>query len=104
MDAWAYKNGVKLLFSRPGKPTDNGYIESFNGKLRDECLNQHLFQSIEVAKETLDAWRKDYNQYRPHSALGNRTPAEYEGLHTKKEARKWTCYGARSLRKQKWSL
>ena len=88
MDAWAYRNGVKLLFSRPGKPTDNGYIESFNGKLRDECLNQHLFTTIKDAKEKLEAWRKDYNQNRPHSALGNLTPAEYERLHTNEKPRK----------------
>jgi putative transposase len=87
MDAWAYRNGVKLLFSRPGTPTDNGYIESFNGKLRDECLNQHLFTTIKDAKEKLEAWRIDYNQNRPHSALGNLTPAEYERLHTNKKPR-----------------
>lgn len=88
MDVWAYENGVKLLFSRPATPTDNGYIESFNGKLRDECLNQHLFQNIQDAKQKLEAWRKDYNQNRPHSALGNLTPAEYEVLHPKKSSQK----------------
>lgn len=79
MDAWAYRNGVKLLFSRPGKPTDNDYIESESGKLRDECLNQHLFTTIKDAKEKLEAWRKDYNQNRPHSALGSLTPVELGG-------------------------
>lgn len=78
---------MKLLFSRPGTPTDNGYIESESGKLRDECLNQHLFTTIKDAKEKLEAWRIDGSQNRPHSALGNLTPAEYERLHTNKKPR-----------------
>lgn len=77
LDAWAYHNGVKLDFSRPGKPTDNAYIESFNGSLRDECLNTNWFLSIEDARDKLKAWQKDYNEYRPHSSLNNQTPAEY---------------------------
>ncbi len=68
---------MKLDFSRPGKPTENGFIESFNGRLRHECLNQHWFLSLEDAQEKLDSWRKDYNERRPHSALGNRTPQEF---------------------------
>jgi putative transposase len=68
---------VKLDFSRPGKPTDNAFIESFNGRLRQECLNQHWYLSLENAQEKLDSWRKDYNERRPHSALGNRTPQEF---------------------------
>jgi putative transposase len=77
LDWWAYFNGVKLDFSRPGKPTDNAYIESFNGKLRQECLNQHWFLNLEDAQEHVDLWREDYNRRRPHSALGDRSPIEF---------------------------
>ena len=77
LDLWAYWNKVELDFSRPGKPTDNAYIESFNGKLRGECLNQHWFLSLEDAQEKLDSWRHDYNHRRPHSSLGNQSPAEF---------------------------
>jgi len=77
LDQWAYWNRVELDFSRPGKPTDNPYIESFNGKLRAECLNENWFLSLEDAQEKLDAWRTDYNRIRPHSALGNLAPNEY---------------------------
>jgi putative transposase len=70
MDAWAYAHDVRLDFSRPGKPVENAFIESFNGKLRDECLNSHVFATV------VDAWRDDYTAVRPHSALGDRTPAE----------------------------
>ena len=77
MDAWAYRNGVKLDFIRPGKPVDNGFIESFNGRLRDECLNVHLFWSIQDAQEKLEQWRVDYNTRRPHGSLGDLPPAEF---------------------------
>jgi putative transposase len=77
LDLWAYFNGVKLDFSRPGKPTDNAFIESFNGRLREECLNQHWFSSLDEARRLTEAWREDYNRLRPHSALGNRTPIEF---------------------------
>lgn len=77
LDLWAYWNGVKLDFSRPGKPTDNAYIESFNGKLRSECLNQHWFLSLDDAQEIVNAWRDDYNTRRPHSSLGNQSPSEF---------------------------
>lgn len=77
LDLWAYWNQVKLDFSRPGKPTDNAFIESFNGTLRAECLNQHWFLSLEDAQSIVDAWREDYNNQRPHSALNNLTPSEY---------------------------
>lgn len=77
MDAWAYENSVRLDFIRPGKPVDNGLIESFNGRLRDECLNTHLFWSMDDAREKLELWRLDYNSHRPHSALGGLTPDEY---------------------------
>jgi putative transposase len=77
LDQWAYGEGVELDFIRPGKPTDNAYIESFNGKLRSECLNENWFLSLADAQAKLDAWRSDYNGYRPHSALGNLAPDEY---------------------------
>jgi len=77
LDAWAYENGVRLDFIRPGRPVENGFIESFNGKLRDECLNTELFFSLADAREKLEKWRRDYNQSRPHSALGGLAPAEY---------------------------
>jgi len=68
---------VQLRFIRPGKPVDNAFIESFNGRLRDECLNTSLFVSIEDARRKLEAWRLDYNARRPHSSLGDRTPTEF---------------------------
>ena len=74
LDAWAYREDVRLDFSRPGKPTDNAHIESFNARLRAECLNAHVFESLEDAEETLTSWRSDYNAVRPHSALGMLTP------------------------------
>ncbi len=77
MDQWAYWNKVQLDFSRPGKPTDNAVIESFNGRLRQECLNQNWFLSLQDAREKLESWRRDYNETRPHSSLGNRTPEEF---------------------------
>ena len=77
LDQWAYLNGVKLDFSRPGKPTDNAFIESFNGRFRQECLNENWFLSIEDAREKVEIWRLDYNGERPHGSLGNLTPLEY---------------------------
>jgi putative transposase len=72
LDLWAYQKSVVLDFSRPGKPTDNAFIESFNGKFRAECLNSHWFMSLEDARRKMEAWRKDYNEVRPHSAIGNK--------------------------------
>jgi len=77
LDRWAYENRVTLDFSRPGKPTDNAFVESFNGRLRDECLNTHWFLSLADARSKIEAWRRDYNESRPHTALGWMTPAEY---------------------------
>ena len=77
LDRWAYDNGVTLDFSRPGKPTDNPYIESFNGSFRDECLNTHWFLSLEDAREKIGKWRWDYNNERPHSALGDQPPRTF---------------------------
>jgi putative transposase len=77
LEDWAWQHGVALDFTRPGKPTDNGHIESFNGRLRDECLNVQQFVSLADAKEKIEAWRRDYNQVRPHGSLGHLTPAEF---------------------------
>jgi len=77
LDAWAYFNNVNLEYSRPGKPTDNGHIESFNGSFRDECLNTNWFMSLEDAREKISSWKTDYNEFRPHSALTYQTPAEF---------------------------
>ncbi|MCC9169222.1 integrase core domain-containing protein, partial [Pontibacter harenae] len=77
LDKWAYDNKVTLDFSRPGKPTDNAFIESFNGSFRDECLNTNWFLSLEDAREKIEAWRQEYNHFRPHSTLGDKTPEEW---------------------------
>ena len=77
LDHWAYQNKVKLDFIRPGKPVENAYIESFNGKLRHECLNQHYFKSLDEAKQTIEAWRIRYNEFRPHSSLEGLTPQAF---------------------------
>jgi len=69
LDKWAYENGVTLDFSRPGKPTDNPFIESFNGSLRDECLNTNWFMLLEDAQTKIETWRQDCNHFRPHSSL-----------------------------------
>lgn len=77
LDRWAYEHGVTMDFSRPGRPTDNPYIESFNGSFRDECLNIHWFLSLQDAREKIENWRMDYNHFRPHSALGNIPPRQF---------------------------
>jgi putative transposase len=77
LDAWANKHGVKLLFIDPGKPVQNAYIESFNGKFRDECLDLHWFTDLADAKEKIESWRVEYNRIRPHSSLGNTTPEAF---------------------------
>lgn len=81
MDRWAYENGVELDFSRRGTPTDNALVESFNGRLRQECLNEHWFLSLTDARSKIDAWRRFYNEERPHSALQWQTPAEFARQH-----------------------
>ena len=83
LDRWAYENGVVLDFSRPGKPTDNPFIESFNGSFRDECLNVNWFLSLEDAIEKIQAFKDDYNAFRPHSSLCGRTPNEVISDHLK---------------------
>jgi putative transposase len=77
LDQWAYANKVTLHFITPGRPMGNGYIESFHGKFREECLNEHWFLTLDDARETIESWRIDYNQLRPHSALGYLTPEEF---------------------------
>jgi len=77
MDLWAYRNGAKIDFSRPGKPTDNAFVESFNGTFRAECLDTHWFVDLKEAKQMIEAWRREYNESRPHRSLGDRTPSEF---------------------------
>ena len=77
MDLWAYHHGVQIDFSRPGKPTDNSFVESFNGSFRDECLNVHWLESLEEAREKIETWRIDYNDSRPHQGLKDMTPTEF---------------------------
>lgn len=77
LDEWAYRKGIKINFIQPGKPIENAYAESFNGRLRDECLNTNWFMSLKHAREVIEDWRKDYNAVRPHSALGGMAPQEF---------------------------
>lgn len=79
LEDWAYRRGVQLDFIRPGKPVENAFIESFNGRLREECLNVHQFATLAQAQAVIEVWRCDYNQQRPHSSLGNLTPDEFVG-------------------------
>jgi putative transposase len=83
LDKWAYERGVKLYFIKPGTPTQNAYIESFNGSFRNECLNANWFDSLDHARRLIEEWRVDYNSERPHSSLGDLTPIEYQRLHDK---------------------
>ena len=77
LDEWAYRKGVRLNFIRPGKPIENAFVESFNGRFRDECLNTNWFLSVKHAREVIEEWRRDYNEVRPHSSLKGNTPREY---------------------------
>lgn len=86
MDAWAFNKGIKLDFIRPGKPNENAFIESFNGKFRDECLNENWFLSLEEVRRTIEEWRIDYNENRPHSSLGDLTPKEFADKTTRKDS------------------
>lgn len=90
LDEWAHRHGVKLVFSRPGTPTDNPYIEAFNGRLRAECLDQHWFASLEEARQIIEAWRIDYNEVRPHTALGNQTPLAFAAARSGHQAEEET--------------
>ena len=87
LDGWAWKNGIQLDYIRPGRPTENGMIESFNGRLRDEYLNCNEFESLNDARARIEAWRIDCNDQRPHSAQGHLTPKENVRLHQSAEAR-----------------
>jgi putative transposase len=77
MDLWAYRHGVKIDFSRPGKPTDNAFVESFNGTFRAECLDTHWFIDLKEARQLIESWRREYNESRPHRSLRDRTPSEF---------------------------
>ena len=77
MDLWAYNSGVRIAFSRPGKPTDNAFVESFNGTFRAECLDAHWFTTLAEARRLVETWRGEYNESRPHRALGEKTPNEF---------------------------
>ena len=77
MLTWAHRNGIELRLIEPGKPNQNAYIESFNGRLRDECLNEHWFTSLAHARAVIEEWRKEYNEERPKKSLGGLTPAQY---------------------------
>lgn len=86
MDQWADAKGIKLDFINPGKPNENAFIESFNGKFRNECLNAHWFLSLEDARRTIEEWRVDYNEHRPHSSLGGLTPKEFAAQLTREDS------------------
>ena len=77
VDLWAYQHKVGIDYSRPGKPTDNAFVETFNGTFRDECLNAHWFDTIAHAKAVVESWRMEYNESRPHRALGEVPPADF---------------------------
>jgi putative transposase len=81
---WAQAKGIRHLLIEPGKPMQNGYIESFNGKLRDECLNEQWFETLHQARTTIAAWRRDYNEERPHSSLGRIPPARFAEQHRRR--------------------
>src|SRR5215212_9710457 len=91
LDQWAYGRGVWLRFIEPGKPVHNAFVESFQGRLRDECLDRHWFVSLNDARHTIETWRQDYNQSRPHSALGYRPPEEFR-----------QAFEAAAIRRQAW--
>jgi putative transposase len=86
LDAWAYERNVRLAFIRPGKPVDNCYIESFNGRFRDECLNEHWFITMAHARSTIEAWRIEYNTERTHSSLNDLTPEEFKAAHASRRS------------------
>lgn len=86
LDKWAYEHGVHIEYSRPGKPTDNAYIESFNGRFREECLSTHWFLSLDDARTKIEAWRKEYNESRPHMSLNYMTPKEFRMVTSKNNA------------------
>ena len=92
VDQWAYERGVQLHFIEPGKPVQNAFVESFHGRLRDECLDRHWFVGLSDARHTIESWRQDYNQSRPHSALDYRPPEEFR-----------QAFEAAAIRRQEWA-
>ena len=84
--AWTQQHGIEHLLIEPGKPMQNGYIESFNGKFRDECLNEHWFTSLAQARKVVTEWRRDYNEVRPHSSCGRIPPAKFAANHRAQQA------------------
>jgi putative transposase len=97
LDKWAYDHGVVMDFSRPGKPMDNATVESFNGSFRDECLNVNWFLSMEDAQEKIEKWRQDYNEFRPHSSLGDLTPRQFIDKYLSSERSQKTPFLAGSV-------
>jgi len=97
LDQWAFKRGVKLQFIEPGKPIQNAFIESFNSRLREECLNEHVFVSLDDARRKIERWRIDYNRARPHSSLGHLTPEEFAAKNQKSSAIARTAWPAEQL-------
>jgi len=93
LEAWVMANNVQLCFIRPGRPVENGFIESFNGRLRDECLNVEWFVSLEDARKKLANFRNHYNHERPHSALADRTPSAFAELHKRVTEKASTSLG-----------
>jgi len=85
LDLWAVENKVRLRFIAPGKPVQNAFIESFNGRLRDECLNEHIFVNLHNAQQIIESWRQDYNTNRPHSSLNDMTPEEFSAEFFRKQ-------------------
>lgn len=75
---WAYKRGIEVEYIQPGKPIQNAYVESFNSRFREECLNEHTFEDLAAAKRRIEGWRRYYNEKRPHTAIGMKTPSEFE--------------------------
>ena len=94
LDQWAYDHGVRLQFIEPGKPIQNAHIESFNARLREECLNEHVFTSLDDARRKIEQWRIEYNRERPHSSLGNLTPEEFAAKHQTSSAIARTAWPA----------
>jgi putative transposase len=94
LDQWAYDHGVRLQFIEPGKPIQNAHIESFNARLREECLNEHVFVSLDDARNKIERWRVEYNRERPHSSLGNLTPEEFAAKHQMSSASARTVWPA----------
>lgn len=92
MEEWSVSHGLRLDFIRPGRPVENAFIESFNGRLREECLNVEIFEDLDAAREQLERWRMDYNTKRPHSALADQTPSEFAHSADSSKKRAWPAW------------